>query len=138
MTNIWKDGLRSKEMETAHEMLRIGEKNTHNQNNYEDSMKLEPWIFKRMDQDLEETLLRSSNALNDDENPPWIVEILWENEKQIGWSNNENDLKAILEKEYDWWEFILMSNLEKNLGGTPGRLEESGKILEKDLWVRAH
>ena len=35
MNNIWKDGLRSKEMETTHEMLRIGEKNTHNQKNYE-------------------------------------------------------------------------------------------------------
>ena len=28
--------------------------------------------------------------------------------------------------------------LEKNLGITPGELEESGKILGKDLWVRAH
>ena len=28
--------------------------------------------------------------------------------------------------------------LEKNLRITPGELEESGKILEKDLWVRAH
>ena len=33
---------------------------------------------------------------------------------------------------------ILMSHFEKNLGITPGELEESGKILEKDLWVRAH
>ena len=33
---------------------------------------------------------------------------------------------------------ILTSNLEKNLRVTPGRLEESGKILGKDLWVRAH
>ena len=28
--------------------------------------------------------------------------------------------------------------LEKNLRITPGELEESGKILGKDLWVRAH
>ena len=27
---------------------------------------------------------------------------------------------------------------EKNLRITPGELEESGKILGKDLWVRAH
>ena len=28
--------------------------------------------------------------------------------------------------------------MAKNLRITPGELEESGKILEKDLWVRAH
>ena len=31
-----------------------------------------------------------------------------------------------------------MSNFEMNLRVTPGKLEESGKILGKDLWVRAH
>ena len=31
-----------------------------------------------------------------------------------------------------------MSDSEKNLRITPGKLEESGKILGKDLWVRAH
>ena len=35
-------------------------------------------------------------------------------------------------------KFILTSNFEKNLGIAPGKLEESGKILGKDLWVRAH
>ena len=30
--------------------------------------------------------------------PPWIVEIIQETEKQRGWANNENDLKSILEK----------------------------------------
>ena len=34
--------------------------------------------------------------------------------------------------------FILTSNFEKNLGMAPGKLEESSKILGKDLWVRAH
>ena len=28
--------------------------------------------------------------------------------------------------------------LGKKMGVTPGRLEESGKILGKGLWVRAH
>ena len=28
--------------------------------------------------------------------------------------------------------------LQKTLGMAPGKLEESGKILGKDLWVRAH
>ena len=31
-----------------------------------------------------------------------------------------------------------MSNLEKNLRVTPKKLDESGNILGKDLWVRAH
>ena len=35
-------------------------------------------------------------------------------------------------------KFILTSNFEKDLRITPGKLEESGKILGKDLWVRAH
>ena len=35
-------------------------------------------------------------------------------------------------------EFILTSNFEKDLRIAPGKLEESGKILGKDLWVRAH
>ena len=35
--------------------------------------------------------------------------------------------------------FILTSHFEKNLSITPEKkLEESGKILEKDLWLRAH
>ena len=28
--------------------------------------------------------------------------------------------------------------IRKTLGMAPGKLEESGKILGKDLWVRAH
>ena len=35
-------------------------------------------------------------------------------------------------------KFILTSNLKKDLRIAPGKLEESGKILGKDLWVRAH
>ena len=35
-------------------------------------------------------------------------------------------------------KFILTSHFEKNLGIAAGKLEESGKILGKDLWVRAH
>ena len=35
-------------------------------------------------------------------------------------------------------KFILTSNFEKNLGIAPGKLEELGKILGKDLWVKAH
>ena len=35
-------------------------------------------------------------------------------------------------------KFILTSYFEKNLRIALGELEESGKILGKDLWVRAH
>ena len=35
-------------------------------------------------------------------------------------------------------KFILTSDFEKDLRIAPGKLEESGKILGKDLWVRAH
>ena len=33
---------------------------------------------------------------------------------------------------------ILTSQLKRIEKKIPGELEESGKILEKDLWVRAH
>ena len=50
------------------ELLRMDEKNSHNRKQlWEDGIKLEPWILKRMEQDLRETLLRSSNVENDDE-----------------------------------------------------------------------
>ena len=35
-------------------------------------------------------------------------------------------------------KIILTSHFEKDLRITSGKLEESGKILGKDLWVRAH
>ena len=35
-------------------------------------------------------------------------------------------------------KFILTSNLEKNLGVTPGKIRRVSKILGKDVWVRAH
>ena len=66
------------------------------------------------------------------------LEILRKNEEYKGRTNDEKNLKAILERAYDRWNPILRHTFEKNLGITPGKLEESGKILGKDLWVRAH
>ena len=66
-----------------------------------------------------------------------IGEILRENEKRRGRVNNENNLKLILES-VRLMKFLLTSNFGKDLRITPGNLEESGKILGKDLWVRAH
>ena len=54
--------------ENNSEMLRMGKKRiTRLETIWEDGNKLEPWIFKRTDQDLGEILLRSSNVENDDE-----------------------------------------------------------------------
>ena len=55
-------------METTHEMLQMGEKNSHNVKQLrEDDIKLELRIFGRMGKDLRGTLLRSSKSQNDDE-----------------------------------------------------------------------
>ena len=54
--------------EKTPELLWMDEKNSHNRKQlWEDGIKLEPWILKRMEQDLRETLLRSSKVENDDE-----------------------------------------------------------------------
>ena len=87
-------------------------------------------------QDLEEKLFFDLQMTT--ENTTKISEILRENEKEEGlnqqWKEFENDLG-----EGMWlMESILTSHFEKNLRITPGKLEESGKILGKDLWVWAH
>ena len=66
-----------------------------------------------------------------------ITEILRENEKWKGWANNEKNWNRSW-KGMLLMESILTSQLWKELRITPGKLEESGKILGKDLWVRAH
>jgi hypothetical protein len=87
-------------------------------------MKLESRILKRTNQDLRET-------------PPWIVETLRNNEKmKVGIKMKE--LKENSKKIIDWWEFILTSRFEGIWEQLRKKLEESGKILGKDLWVRAH
>ena len=71
------------------------------------------------------------------ETPPRIIEAHRKNQKRRGWANYEKNLKEILEKACDWWNPFLRHTW-KELRITPGELEESGKILGKDLWVRAH
>ena len=66
-----------------------------------------------------------------------IVEMLRENENRRGRVNNEINLKLILENRLTDENHTYV-HFEKNLRITPGKLEESGKILGKDLWVRAH
>ena len=100
-------------------------------------MKLAPRIFGRMDKIWGKLyfslqMLRMTTGKNTK-----IVEILRENEKRRGRVNNENNLKSILERHLTD-EIHSYVNFEKNLRITPGKLEESGKIRGKDLWVRAH
>ena len=68
--------------------------------------------------------------------PPWIVEILW-NENWKGWTNDEKNLKDLGERHMTDDNPFLRQAL-KRIFEAPGKLEESGKILGKDLWVRAH
>ena len=67
-----------------------------------------------------------------------ITEILRENEKEEGLNQK---MKRIRKRTWRWHltdEIHTYVTPEKNLRITPGKLEESGKILGKDLWVRAH
>ena len=52
--------------------------------------------------------------------------------------NDEKNLKDLGERHMTDDNSFLHQNLKKNLRITPGKLEESGKIMGKDLWVRAH
>ena len=117
-------------------LLRIGEKNSDNRKQYrEDGLELEPRLSERADKICrKKTLLRSSN---DDEKHH--QELL----RHTGMKNGKVEptmkrIWKILQKPSDWWWFILTSNFEKNLRIPPEKLEESGKILGKDPWVRAH
>ena len=90
-----------------------------------------------MEQDSREILLRSSNVENEDENHHELLRHsgrIKRGKLSQRWKEFESDLG-----EGMWlMESILTSHFEKNLGIAPEKLEESGKILGKDLWVRAH
>ena len=126
--------------ENNSEMLRMGKKrNAWLETIMRGWHELELWIFKRTDQDLGEILLRSSNVENDDEKHHH--ELL----RHFGTMKNrkvESTMKRIWKiLEKDIWLMIIHSyvklcnEFENNSGK---ELEESGKILEKYLWVRAH
>ena len=120
------------------ELLRMGEKNSHNRKQlWEDGIKLEPWILKRMEQDLRETLLRSSQTREwRRETSPWIVETPRNNEEYKGWINNEKILKDLGERHLADDNSFLCQTLKWIYDNS--EKEELGKILEKGLWVRAH
>ena len=88
-----------------------------------------------MDQDLRETLPRSSN--DDEKRHQKLLRYSGRMKNKEVEPTMKNNMKSILENIW-LMKFILTSNFEKNLGIAPGELEESGKIPGKDLWVRAH
>ena len=104
---------------------------------WEEGIKLEPWILKRMDQDLRETLLWSSKSENDDEKHHqnyWDTPGEWKSERLSQQRKEfENDLG-----EGMWLMKSYLRQTSKGFENSSRKLEESGKILEKDLWVRAH
>ena len=129
-------GFLENKLKKTHELLRMGEKNSHNRKQlWEDGIKLEPWIFKRMDK-----ICRKNSSLVFKwrrETPQKLLRYFGRMTSEGVEPTMKNDLNLILEKIW-LMKFILTSNFEKNLGMAPRKLEESGKILGKDLWVRAH
>src|SRR4051812_22069902 len=89
-----------------------------------------------MEQNLRETLLRSSNVENDDEKHHH--ELLRHSGIKIRKVEpTMKELKDLGERHLTDDNSFLHQTLKRILEA-PGKLEESGKILEKDLWVRAH
>ena len=72
------------------------------------------------------------------ETPPRIIEAHRKNQKRRGWANYEKNLKDLGEKHLTDDNSFLRQTSKRILRTSPGELEESGKILGKDLWVRAH
>ena len=104
------------------ELLRMGEKKSHNRKQlWEDVVMLESRIFERTDKIWRKTLLRSSNVENEDENHH---DNLWDTPEQrrIEMLNQRwKEFERSWRKTFDWWQFILTSNFEKNLMVDPGK-----------------
>ena len=71
------------------------------------------------------------------ETPPRIIEAHRKNQKRRGWANYEKNLKDLGEKHLTDDNSFLRQTW-KRIWDSSGKIEESGKILGKDLWVRAH
>ena len=121
-------------------MLRMGEKNSHNQKQlWEDGIKLEPWIFERVDQDFKRNLyldlemlrmtMRNTTMNCWDTPGEWKTKRLSQQWKII-WNRSW--------KTSDWWNSFLRQTSKRIWEWLREKLEESSKILGKDLWVRAH
>ena len=124
--------------ENTTEMVRVGEKNSHNRKQlWEDGNTLELRIFERMDK-IEEKLffglqmlrmMTRNTTMNCWGTPEWKLEMLNQRLKEF-----ENNLGEGI------WLMTIHSyvKLWKEFENNSEKLEESGKILGKYLWVRAH
>ena len=95
------------------ELLRIGENNSHYQKQlWEDDIKLEPWILKRMEQDLRETLLQSSKLRMTTRSTTmnYLDTLEWRKEERL--SQRWKEFERSWRKTYDRWWIILTSNLK--------------------------
>ena len=105
--------------EKTPELLRMGEKNSHNRKQlWEDGIKLEPWIFDRTDKKLRGTLLQSSKPENDDENHNELLRYsgrikrgkvdpkmkrIWKRP----WRRHVTDENSFLRQTWKWiWEWL--------------------------------
>ena len=88
--------------ENNSEMLRMGKKRiAWLETIWEDGNKLEPWIFKRTDQDLGEILLRSSNVENDDENHHELLRYSGMKIRKV--EPMMKEFERSWRKTFDWW-----------------------------------
>ena len=71
------------------------------------------------------------------ETPSRIVSTLQLNQKRGGWAKDEKNLKDLGETDMTDDNSFLRQTW-RITWKAPRELEESGKILGKDLWVRAH
>ena len=108
--------------EKTPELLRMGEKNSHNQKQlWEDGIKLELHIFGNTDKDLEEKfffglqmlrMMMRNTTMNYWGTPePWRIE-----RSNQQWKEFESSWR----KTYDWWQFILTSHFWKEFGNHSG------------------
>ena len=119
-------------MGTTHEMLRMGEKNSHNRKQlWEDGIKLEVCIFGRTGKDWRGTLLRSSKLENDDEKHHHELLRYSGRMKRVKVEPTmKNNTKSILENIW-LMKFILTSNLEMNLRIAPDNSKSQVRSWEK-------
>ena len=122
--------------EKTPDLLRMSENNSHNRKQlWEDDIKLAPWILGRTGKDLRGTLLRWSE--NDDEKHHHEL-LRYSGMRNIKVGPTMKRIWKILEK--DIWLMVIHSyvKLWNAFENNSGKIEESGKILGKDLWVRTH
>ena len=117
----------------------MGEKNCLNWKQlWEDGNKLESRIIERMDKIEREKIffglkmlrMTTRNTTKNYLDTP-------EESKRRGWGNDEKNSIDLGEKHLTDDNSFLCPTW-KRIWEASGKLEESGKILEKDLWVRAH